>query len=82
MSQHLQRFISDLGVGDLSELPGIDQIAVEQIVQQLLRAERCKDHGADGAGGELALFAWCDLHLCLPGRNRVLSQRGGFREFR
>jgi hypothetical protein len=42
--QHLQRFISDLGVRDLGELPGIDQIAVEQIVQQLLRAERCKDH--------------------------------------
>ena len=42
--QHLQRFISDLGVHGLSELPGIDQIAVEQIVQQLLRAERCKDH--------------------------------------
>ena len=41
---HLQRFISDLGVSDLGELPGIDQIAVEQIVQQLLRAERCKDH--------------------------------------
>ena len=42
--QHLARFISDLGVRDLGELPGIDQIAVEQIVQQLLRAERCKDH--------------------------------------
>jgi hypothetical protein len=42
--QHLQRFIGDLGVRDLDELPGIDQIAVEQIVQQLLRAERCKDH--------------------------------------
>ena len=41
---HLQRFIGDLGVRDLGELPGIDQIAVEQIVQQLLRAERCKDH--------------------------------------
>ena len=41
---HLQRFIDDLGVRDLGELPGIDQIAVEQIVQQLLRAERCKDH--------------------------------------
>jgi hypothetical protein len=42
--QHLTRFISDLGVRDLSDLPGIDQIAVEQIVQQLLRADRCKDH--------------------------------------
>src|SRR6516165_11264823 len=42
--QHLARFISDLGVRDLGELPGIDQIAVEQIVQHLLRAERCKDH--------------------------------------
>jgi hypothetical protein len=42
--QHLARFISDLGVRDLGELPGIDQIAVEQIVQQLLRAERCKNH--------------------------------------
>jgi hypothetical protein len=31
-------------VGDLGELSGIDQIAVEQIVQQLLRAEQCKDH--------------------------------------
>ena len=42
--QHIARFISDLGVRDLGELPGIDQIAVEQIIQQLLRAERCKDH--------------------------------------
>ena len=42
--QHLALFVGDLGARDLSELPGIDQIAVEQIVQQLLRAERCKDH--------------------------------------
>ena len=35
--------VGDLGV-DLSELSGIDRIAVEQIVQQLLRAERAKDH--------------------------------------
>jgi hypothetical protein len=33
------RIIGDLGVRDLSELSGIEQIAVEQIVQQLLRAE-------------------------------------------
>jgi hypothetical protein len=38
------RIVGDLGVGDLGELSGIDQIAVEQIVQQLLRAEQCKDH--------------------------------------
>jgi hypothetical protein len=44
IGDHLQRFIGDLGVRDLGELPGIDQIAVEQIIQQLLRAERCKDH--------------------------------------
>ena len=33
--QHLARFVGDLGARDLSELPGIDQIAVEQIVQQI-----------------------------------------------
>jgi hypothetical protein len=36
--------VGDLGVRNVSELSGIDRIAVEQIVQQLRRAERAKDH--------------------------------------
>jgi hypothetical protein len=36
--------LGDLGVGDLRELSGIDRLAVEQVVQQLRRAERAKDH--------------------------------------
>lgn len=36
--------VGGLGGPDLGELSGIDRIAVDQIVQQLLRAERAKDH--------------------------------------
>jgi hypothetical protein len=31
-------------VGDLGELSGLDQIAVDQIVRALIRAEKAKDH--------------------------------------
>ena len=31
-------------VGDLGELSGLDQVAVDQIVRALIRAERAKDH--------------------------------------
>lgn len=31
-------------VGDLGELSGLDQIAVDQIVRALLRSEKAKDH--------------------------------------
>jgi hypothetical protein len=36
--------LADLGVGGLGELSGLDRLAVEQVVQQLRRAERAKDH--------------------------------------
>jgi hypothetical protein len=65
--QHIARFISDLGVRDLGELPGIDQIAVEQIVQQLLRAERCKDH-AESARCSRNAREWT---------RQLLDRRGG-----
>jgi hypothetical protein len=36
--------VGDLGFHDLGELSGIDRIAVEQIVQLLVRSEKAKDH--------------------------------------
>lgn len=49
--------LGDLGVGDLGKLSGIDRIAVEQIVQQLRRAERAKDH-AEAARCSRTAQAW------------------------
>jgi hypothetical protein len=59
--QHLARVVGDLGATDLSELPGIDQIAVEQIVQQLLRAERSKNDAESARCSRNAREWWCQL---------------------
>jgi hypothetical protein len=53
--------LADVGVRDLGELSGIDRIAVEQISQQLLRAERCKDHAESARCSRTAREWWRQL---------------------
>ncbi len=53
--------LADVGVRDLSELSGIDRIAVEQITQQLLRAERCKDNAESARCSRTAREWWRQL---------------------